>query len=194
MGNTNVKAYLSKYFSNIIFVFFIGLTIILLITSEKDLKAGLSKSDKIFYGFIEREGDIIGKKYQMNLSGVGGGIDKEGIWLVSPHFKRMGFELSEEEARKLIISCVNDYLLVVNSDEKIRPFLKVYPFGPENIDITIFNSKIDGKKIYDPYIGVISAVKGRISYKTNDKTNDLKYKSKKHEFYEESIAILGNSK
>ena len=78
----------------------------------------------MLYGFIQQEGKRIGEKYNMSLCAVGGGVDhlENKINLMSPGFQRIGPELTEGEARKLIIQCLDDYLSAVNGDEKLRPF------------------------------------------------------------------------
>jgi hypothetical protein len=98
---------------------------------------------------------------------------------MSLDFQRYGPPLTEEEARKLIISCLDDYLAVVNKDEDIRSYLKNYPFTPKNIDLGIFNYYPDRTDVYHPYIGTVTAREGKISYYT-DEPNKLKYYSKKY--------------
>lgn len=154
----------------------------------------LSDEGKMLYGFVTNEGRKIGEKYGMSQVSVGGGVDK-GIWLMSLDFQRYGSPLTEEEARRLIISCLHDYLEAVNNDENLRPFLKVYPFKPENIDMGIFNSDpITKEESFHPHIGVVTVDQGKIGYFTVEKSNIYKYKSKKYETYDEAIAILQKEK
>jgi hypothetical protein len=141
----------------------------------------------MFYGFLKQEGKRLGEKYHMSLCGMGGGSD-HGIWLLSLSFKRYGSLLKEEEARKLIISCLTDFLEDVNQETSLRPFLKTYPFTPENISITILNS------VPHPYICDVGADEGKIYYCTEDELNKYKYKSRKVESYAEAIAILDQEK
>ena len=97
----------------------------------------VSEESRMLHKFIAKEGPRLGKKYSMSLVGTGGGI-REGIWLISMSFNRYDSFLSEEEARKMIINCVNDCLEAVNHDEDLKPFLKVYPFTAKNLDLTIY--------------------------------------------------------
>ena len=159
---------------------------------SKEMNSGLSKEDKMFYGFVNREGALLGKKYHMSQCGVGGGgAGKEGVWLMALAFQRFGPLLTEEEARKLIISCLDDFLTSVNKDEEIRPFLKNYPFTSKNTELVIHNYNVDGYVIYHPYISTVAANReGEISYFTEDESSPFTYKSKKYETYEEAVAIL----
>ena len=48
----------------------------------------LSEQGKVFYGFMQKEGKILGTKYGMRLSSVGGGGGEDLIWLMSISFHR----------------------------------------------------------------------------------------------------------
>lgn len=158
---------------------------------DLDMNQELSDQGKMLYGFVGREGKLLGKKYDMSQVSVGGGAKEDGIWLMSLDFQRYDVPLNEEEARKLIINCLHDYLEAVNRDEKLRPFLKIYPFKPENIDIGIFNfDPISRKESFYPNITVVTAYEGKIAYFTVDESNPYRYKTKKYESYDEALAIL----
>ena len=116
----------------------------------------ISEESKMLHKFIAKEGPRLEKKYSMSQVGSGGGI-REGIWLISMSFNRYDSYLSEEEARKLIINCVNDCLEAVNHDEDLKPFLKVYPFTAKNVDLSIINYRKDRRVVFYPYIAVIDS-------------------------------------
>lgn len=110
---------------------------------------------------------------------------------MSLDFQRYGCSLlTQRDARKLIINCLNDFLEEVNKNDQLRPFLKVYPFKPENIDMGIINYGAKGEDVFDPYIGTISAYLGKMEYLTHDPNDDCKYKTIIQETYEEAVAIL----
>lgn len=163
--------------------------------TNQNIKDDLSNEDKIFYGFINNEGSQIAKKYQMRFCGIGRGIDEEGVWLIKPCFQRRGSPLAVDSARELIINCLNDYLFAINNNEELKSYLKIYPFTPKNIDMTILNSDFNGEDIHHPYIRIILTSEGKIKYLTYDNAeNNLRYKSKKNESYDEAIAILSRQK
>jgi len=150
----------------------------------------MSDEGKILYDFVAKEGKLLGKKYHMSQCGIGGGVD-DGISLMSLDFQRYGSLLTEMEARHLIVCCVNDYLKAVNRDDALRPFLKVYPFKPENIDLVIYSyHPIDRTEVLDPNIFIVSAHEGKVSYLTQDPENAFRFKSKKYESYDDALLIL----
>jgi hypothetical protein len=111
--------------------------------------------------------DQVAKKiYQetgLKLMGTGGGLIDQ-INRLGISFARYG-DLSMEEARELLVYCVEEYLDAINADEKIRPHLCCYPFSPNNIEIAIF---IYGEDRRDPPIGfltVVAEIYGRMTYK-----------------------------
>ena len=110
---------------------------------SKERNPQKSAASQILNDFIVQTGKKLGQKYNMSQNCIGGGIDN-GIWLMCFGFQRYDSYLTEEDARKLIIDCVNDCLEAVNHDEKLRPFLKVFPFTAKNLKFTIFNYDKEG--------------------------------------------------
>jgi hypothetical protein len=156
---------------------------------EPKMDQGLPEDDKMLYGFINREGKSLGLKYHMRQSAIGiGGMDK--VWLMSLAFDRYGEPLTEDEARKLIISCVDDFLEAVNKDENLKPFLKNYPFTAKNLELTIFNYDKDHVLHYFPSIAIVTNSKGKIGFLTEDASTKYDYYTEKYETYDESVAIL----
>src|SRR5262249_35504559 len=118
------------------------------------------------------------------------GAGEKGVWLMSLSFDRRSSPLNEEESRELIVNVVNDYLQEVNKDAALRPYLKDYPFTSKNLELSIFNSGIDGSDIYYPYINIVSNLEGKIVYYTKEETKKFGYKTKKYETWDEAVAIL----
>ncbi len=167
---------------------FVGIAAIDL-KGEPDVYQGLSDEDKMLYQFINRQGQIIGKKYQMRQSGNGlGGMDK--VWLMCISFHRYGDPLSEKEARSLLIHCVEDFLAAVNSDEQLKPFLRDYPFTAKNLNLAILNFDKDHIVHYFPHISVASNAEGKVGFFTEDPSDMYNYYTKKYETYDEAVAIL----
>jgi hypothetical protein len=156
---------------------------------EPKMDQDLPDDDKMLYGFINREGKRLGVKYHMRQSATGiGGMDK--VWLMSLAFDRYGEPLTENEARKLIISCVDDFLEAVNKDEELKPYLKNYPLTAKNLELTIYNYDKNQVLHYFPYIAIVADSRGKIGFFTEDASVKYGYHTKKYETYEESVAIL----
>jgi hypothetical protein len=157
---------------------------------EPKMDQGQSEHGKMLYSFVAKTGKKLAKKYGMSTSGAGGGAREDGIWLMSLAFYRYGKPLTEEEARKLIISCVDDFLEAVNHDEELKPFLKDYPFTAKNLSLTIYNYDKNQILHYFPYIAIVTNSKGEVGFLTEDASVEYGYYTKKYETYDESVAIL----
>jgi hypothetical protein len=130
-----------------ILLIFVGVLTIAF-SSNSSMNQEMSIHSKMLYGFNAKMGKFFGKKYAMSMYGTGGGAKKDGIWQFSLSLERCGNPLTENEARRLIINCLDDFLEAANSDEELRPFLKTYPFKPESIDLAIFSSDKEGYTHY----------------------------------------------
>lgn len=100
----------------------------------------------------------------VNAIGLGGGM-MDNIKSMSLSLQTIR-SLSIEEGRELIISCIDVYLDQINSSEKVRPFLNVYPFTENNVRVAIF---VDGNDMGSEQVGqleIISANEGKITYRT----------------------------
>lgn len=181
------------FFYFVLLLIFLGIPVIGF-NMGSNMNDQLSEEDRIFYGFIKREGTILGKKYGMRQSSIGGGGGEDRIWLMSLSFDRNSQPLTEEESRRLIVDVVNDYLKAVNKDEILRPYLREYPFTPKNIELTIYNSDEDGNRINYPFIDIVDNREGKIGYFTKEEGKEYGYKTEKYETYDEAVAILKKEK
>lgn len=99
----------------------------------------------------------------LKLMGIGGGMIQQ-INRMGMSFARYG-DLSMEEARELLVYCVEEYLDAINADEKIRPYLCCYPFSPNNIEINIFIYGEDRRAPPIGFLTVVAEIYGRMTYK-----------------------------
>ena len=157
---------------------------------EPSMHSTNSTMDDIIYGFERRKAKVLEKKYQMRLSGIGGGVKDKKIWLMTLSFTRDDSLLSENEARKLLIACINEYLDAVNRDEYIRPYLKDFPTTSRNLDFSIHHHQKNGFVAHYPYISVVNCNQGKIGFFTKDPAERYGYKTKKYETFEEAVAIV----
>ena len=125
------------------------------------------------------------------LIGTGGGMMNDIKMMM------MGFNyykvIDMDEARKLLIYCVEEYLNAINSDEKVRPYLHNYPFTAENIEIKIFFYKPDGSNVAPNEISVATANEGRMAYSIDDPEKHT-LKRIHRESYEEALKIVSSQK
>ena len=126
------------------------------------------------------------KRHNMCLIGEGTGA-MHCVEMLSLSFQ-INRILTKENARKIIVDCVNEFTKKVNAHVKIRPYLKTFPF--EGAQVTIYITDKNRRNIYDPEIGVVSYREGEITYYTDDPENKWKYKTKIKETLEEAMQIL----
>lgn len=98
----------------------------------------------------------------LKLIGTGGGMINQ-INFMAMSFSHYG-DLSIEEARELLVYCVEEYLNAINADEKIKPHLVRYPFTPREIEVNIFIRKQDGKNQSVGSLSVVGEVNGKVTY------------------------------
>lgn len=98
-----------------------------------------------------------------------------------------------EQARQILVNCVQELLTDINSNEEIRPYLEMYPFTPQNITISIIIYQKNGAEVFDPGICAARATRGKIWYSTMDKKNVYEYKSEYKESFEEAVKLVKES-
>lgn len=130
------------------------------------------------------------KKHQMDLIGEGGGM-MGSIYMIGLSFQ-IRHPLDRAEARERIIDCVEEVLAAFNSNDEVRPFLKNYPFTPENVQVAIFSVTSDGREVYDPYIAVVSVDQNHYVTFRTEEPDKKSYKNKYKEPYSEAVATLKN--
>lgn len=160
---------------------------------DRNMPNGPSDDEKIIYGVINTVGKSLSAKHQMRQIGTGlGGMDK--LWLVSLVFEKQDLHMTEQEARRLMVSCVDEFIEAVNTNQELRPLLKVYPFTAENISLAIHNVSSERRDPAHPFIATVSASRGKMMYLTRNKEQPIRYESEKQETFAEAVAILAEEK
>lgn len=150
----------------------------------------LTKGDKLSDQVIAKTGKKLAKKHHMSMGGTGGGGSEQGLTLLLMSFDKNGNPVDISTARRLIVECVQEFLADINNNEQLRPYLKVFPFTPANVEISIIFSDPNGGRVFDPVLEVVAAHGGKVYYRTVDPNDHYKYKSKTDETYEEALAII----
>ena len=99
-------------------------------------------------------------------------------------------EIDLEEARRLLVTAGNVYLRSINENERIRSYLGVYPFKPENLEVVIFIQNQDGSKFSPEKPYIISMSEGKLRYRTGMKDPNNYLTEICEETYDEAMAKL----
>lgn len=135
----------------------------------------------------------LGKKYNMRLVGDSAAMP-EGIISELGLLFRISRLLTREEARVILIDCVQTFLSEINSNENLKPYLKNRPFTSRNISITIFIKNQDGQDVSDPNLGVIHARFGKLDYITYQKESKYyEHQCESEESFEEALSLVNQS-
>ena len=104
------------------------------------------------------------KEQDVHGIGFGGGKRRSG-----ERFLTLALEAdrlaSLEEARKLVVDCVEIFLQSLNNEEELRPFFEKYPLSVENIRLEIFFRYEKGYSVRPPNISVASCDARNIEYR-----------------------------
>jgi len=150
----------------------------------------IPESDQIALAVIDETAKILKKKYGINPCGIG----------MRGHFEELGIDfqvskpLSKEQARVMLVDCIKIFLEKINSTEKIKPYLKNYPFNEQNISITFFIQDQDGRDLFDPQICIAKWTSFEVTFRTNDPENIYRYKTTEKETHEEALALVEQHK
>lgn len=95
--------------------------------------------------------------------------------------------LSQNEIRKILIRISQDFIAFVNADINIRKYLAYHPFDIKNINITLFVTDSNGKRVDAPYIGIAGISTGILDYKILVTTDIPTVQSAFEESYSEAL-------
>ena len=109
------------------------------------------------------------KEYGLDCGGYGGEMpyDVEKIIVKLCAFRRATIE----EARILEVELTEKLTQAINAHEKIRPFLREYPFPTSRTQVGIAFYDRKGRRPIDGSVSYASQVKGRIYYGAEDPQN-----------------------
>lgn len=145
--------------------------------------------DQLVYSIMIKAIKPLEIEYNMERCGIGGAYDK-GFHSLDLMLCRYGDKLTKNEARRIIIDCVNKFIQSINQDKKIQSQLKDYPITVKNVSLIIVNYDKNKNDVFHPYINGISFNNGEIIYTTRDPNNKYKFVSEEIETYEEALSIV----
>jgi len=134
------------------------------LTSSSKMKNIEESGDYEIYvnQIVQSFADEMEKKYDLICIGHGGrmphDVEEIGVKFVSNK------KVSITEARILEVALTERFLDIINSNEKIRPFLREYPFKAERGKITISFRTPDDTGYFEGSLALVSQFKNKISY------------------------------
>ncbi|MBS4169981.1 hypothetical protein [Neochlamydia sp. AcF95] len=140
---------------------------------------------------LDKASKKLRSKYDMRAIGTGIGMPDGVVTMLALSFEKTG-PLTKEEGRRIIVDCVQEMLQIINTHEKIRPYLKNYPFTPNNIEIAIFLNGPPSHPIYYPDFDVISSTNEQINYMFTASENPKRYIKVEKEKFEEALKMVQN--
>lgn len=143
----------------------------------------------------DRITNLFNKKMKVEslvLAGSGGAL-MDNIKEISLDFKKVQC-VDIEQSRLIYVKNVQALLHLINSDEKVRPYLNNYPFTIENVDFTIIFCGLDDFFALPPYIAHVSSYgkNGIIHYSEYNAEKD-NLKTVYEESYEEALNIVNST-
>jgi hypothetical protein len=134
------------------------------------------------------------KEFKLECEGSGGrmpyDVEEISVMLAASH------SATVEEARELEIICTERLAEIVNAHEKIRPFLREYPFPPSRASIAISFDLSNKKKgiAEDEDVVFVFQAKERIFYRARKPEQRYGFNPIKDESYEEASKIVQKRK
>ena len=131
---------------------------------------GASEYLKYVNEVINEHVDLMKKDHGLHCSGSGGNMpnDVEEIKIMYNLHSKSSDSISIEDARKLEVDAVQKLVRIINKHEKVRPFLREYPFGPERVDVSIGFYKNGNETSTDGSITFVFNVGEKIYYRATE--------------------------
>lgn len=153
-------------------------------------KIKIPEPDLSAHKIIDETIDEILKKYDLNPCGIGMNGKFEYLE-ISFQTRKI---LTRDEARVMLHDCVEIFLKKINSNEKIKPYLKKYPFDYENVGITLYIQDKKNGYIFHPDISVAKWNSRGLSFKTHDQNDIYGYREITEETHQEALDLIEKSK
>ena len=130
----------------------------------------------------------LAEKHGLHFCGISGGM--MGCVKLMGVTYQLNRAMEKNEARTVVVNCVQEILADINQNEPVRKYLQVYPFDAYHLEVTIFFSTADYGNLYHPDLKVVSVYDGKISYVTKDPDKEFGYKTEEEESFEDAVKIV----
>ncbi|HNA61539.1 MAG TPA: hypothetical protein PKW79_00475 [Rhabdochlamydiaceae bacterium] len=94
-------------------------------------------------------------------------------------------------ARQLMVSTIKEYLLAVNNNTEIRPYLHKYPFTAKNLEIRVWVHEPNGANPPLDKVYYFSAIGGKLAYYL-DLPETYSRQAICEETYEEALKVISS--
>ncbi len=131
------------------------------------------------------------KKFQeqfgLRCAGIGGGMMGD-IYSMAMSFDYFQ-EVDLKEARELLVGITQEYLLDINTDKKVRPYLHSYPYTVKGVEMRVWCKSIDGRDVPLGEIRYFTNIEGVLEYSVRQTANGRSV-TIHEETYEEALKIV----
>jgi len=163
-----------------------SLIVLMLNSKAISIQTEISEPDATVHEIMDNTIATLAKKYNLNPCGIGMNGKFEYVEISFQTHRSM----EKDEIRVILLDCTDVFLKNINSCEKIRPYLKDYPFTNKNAGIVLFIHDEKDYDVFHPQICCASSDRGEISYHTQSKDNLFRYKETYEETYEQALDIV----
>lgn len=102
---------------------------------------------------------------------------------------------SKEKLRLILTEGIEKFIKLVNSSEKLRPFIGNHSFSVNEINAGIVLKDKNNKFLHHPNIATVALIRGKIYFSTMDeKIEYYGYRTTEEENYEEALKLVISSK
>lgn len=152
--------------------------------SEEGSKDYLKYVDEITRRFSKE----IKKEFGIECTGSGGSMphDVQEISMEFVAYQRA----TVEQARELEVKITEKFVQAINAHEKIRPFLREFPFPSGRTEVGISFFKRNNIPYIDGSVAYVSHIRSKIHYRAEDPDNPHLFKPITSEPYEEALKIV----
>ncbi|MBY0528635.1 MAG: hypothetical protein K2P51_00405 [Rhabdochlamydiaceae bacterium] len=173
-----------KNIRNLIIIFITALNNASAIKNEKDDYT--LYANEIIHSFAKQ----IKKEFGFNCEASGGSMPYD-VEEISIKFST-NRQVSIDEARELEVKITEKLVEFINAHEKIRPFLREYPFPANRADVMIRFYKTKNFNLSNNNVELVFQAKNKIFYQAKKLNNPHLYDTLKEEPYEEALKIVQN--
>ncbi len=99
-------------------------------------------------------------------------------------------KVDKQEARAMLVDCMQEFISTVNSNEALRPYLDGLLFTEKNIRLDIFLKDSNNERIYYPNTCVFGSTEGDIFYYYKSPEKKYGYIATEYETFQEALSIL----